>query len=51
MTYGRVLRLPRLHDLEVAAVSHLAELVRGDFVATASTVLGNICSAPTGTEA
>ena len=31
MTYGRVLRARHRHDLDGATVSHLAELVRGDF--------------------
>ena len=34
MTYGRAALLENVRDLEVAAVSHLAELVRGNFVCT-----------------
>jgi hypothetical protein len=33
MTYGRVLLADHEHALNGAAVSHLAELVRGDFFA------------------
>ena len=33
MTYSRAAPLHRVHDLDGAAVSHSAELVRGHFIA------------------